>query len=252
MAPTPPPAPQPVRQQQPLVIVTQTQEEVPPPETVIVPVYTGYIVTPQQSRDRKGADSRPLVSASTTTKSRTNRTTPPVPPRVEPTHEKKFRNAGESELYNTVLRDTNDPAKQIQDLDAWSQEYSSSDFIADRLYFYVQAYARLKPARPRKVVEYGAQLIAMDLKNQFQDPQQVLVVLYLVTVNAAGFPNPRREELAAGHEAARELLDGLPAFFAADRMPPNVTVADWKKSRADMEAIARKTLAGTTTASARN
>jgi hypothetical protein len=102
------------------------------------------------------------------------------------------------------------------------------------------------------VVEYGAQLIAMGLKTQFQDPQQVLVVLYLVTVNAAGIRNPRSEELAAGHEAARELLDGLPAFFSADRKPPNVTADDWRKSRADMEAVARKTLAGITTASARN
>lgn len=227
------------------MIVTQTQEEAPAPDPVFVPVpvYTGYIVTPQQSRDRKGADARPTTTASTATKSRTNRTTPPVAPRVEPTPEKKFRNARESELYNAVLRDTNDPAKQVQDLDAWSREYSRSDFIADRLYLYVQAYARFQPARPRKVVEYGASLIAMDLKTQLQDPRQVLAVLYLVTVNAAGIPNPRGEELAAGHEAARELLDGLPAFFAADRMPPNVTVADWKKARSDMDAIARKTLA---------
>jgi hypothetical protein len=231
------PAPPPVRvpRQLPLVIVTQTQEEGPPPETVVVPVpvYAGYIVSPPQSRDRKGADGHSVHG-------------------IDGIAQKKFRNAGESELYNAVLRDANDPARQLQDLDAWSQRYSRSDFLADRLYLYVQAYARLKPARPAKVVEYGAQLIAMDLKSQFQDPQQILVVLYLVTVNAAGIPNPRSEELAAGYEAARELLDGLPAFFAADRKPPNVTAADWKKSRSDMEAIARKALAGMTTASAGN
>jgi hypothetical protein len=242
-----------MRLQQPLVILTQTTEEAPPPETVVVPVpvYTGYIVSPPPSRDHKGADARPATPASTTA-SRANRHTPPVTPRVEPEHQKKFRNAGESELYNAVLRDANDAAKQVQDLDAWSQKYSESDFIADRLYLYVQAYARLKPARPAKVVEYGAQLIAMDLKNQFQDPQQVLVVLYLVMVNAIGIPHPRGEELEAGRDAARELLDGLPAFFAADRKPPNVSVADWKKSRADMEAMARKVLAGMTAASAGN
>lgn len=256
-----PAAPPPARLQQPLVIVTQTQEEAPAPDTVFVPVpvYTGYVVTPQPSRDRKGAEAHPpttssILSASTTTKSRTSRTPPPTAPHVEPTHEKKFRNARESELYNAVLRDTNDPAKQVQDLDAWSREYSRSDFIADRLYLYVHAYSSLQPARPRKVVEYGAVLIAMDLKAQFQDQRQALAVLFLVTVNAAAIPNPRGEELAAGHEAARELLDGLPAFFEADRMPPNVTVAEWKKSRSDMEAIARKTLAvvASTSASTRN
>ncbi len=256
------PAAAPPIRQQPMVIVTQTQvtqtqDDAPPPETVVVPVpvYTGYIVSPRHGSQTKTASTAPAsatTAASSVTTSRTNRTAPPAIPPVEPTHGKKFRNSGESELYNAVLRDTNDPAKQIQDLDAWSHRYSQSDFIADRLYLYVQAYARLKPARAAKVLEYGAQLIAMDLKTQFQDPQQVLVVLYLVTVNAADIPNPRRDELAAGHEAARELLDGLPAFFAADRKPPNVTAADWKKSRADMEAVARKALAGITTASAGN
>ena len=75
------------------------------------------------------------------------------------------------------------------------------------------------------------------------------MVLYLVTVNALAIPNPRKEQLAAGHEAARELLDGLPAFFAEDRKPANVSPADWRKSRAEMEAAARKMLASTILAS---
>jgi len=78
----------------------------------------------------------------------------------------------------------------------------------------------------------------------FQDPQQVLVVLYLVTVNANMVPGSGSyAQLKAGARAAQELLDGLPTFFAADRKPPNVSPADWRKSRADMEAVARKTLA---------
>ena len=32
-------------------------------------------------------------------------------------------------------------------------------------------------------------------------------------------------------------------LFAADRKPPDVSPTDWRKSRADMEAVARKTLA---------
>ena len=142
-------------------------------------------------------------------------------------------------MYYAVLQDANDPAKQLQDLDRWAQKYPRSDFMYDRLYLYVLACSRIKPAQPSKVVHYGAPLVAKDLKTVFQDPRQILVVLYLVTFNAANLPNPSDAQLKAGCHAARELLEGLPAFFAEDRRPPNVTAADWKKSRSEMEARRR-------------
>jgi hypothetical protein len=263
--PTPPPLPPPSRPARPTppVIIVTPPAEAPPPETVFVPmpVYTGYILTPpgnSKSTAVKPA-SAPASSVSSTTNTgmsttatgtpaRGNRHTPAEPPHVEPelpnTPPKKFRNSGESEMYNAVIRDTSDPAKQIQALDAWAQKYPRSDFIDDRLYLYVQAYARVKPAQPARLLDYGAQLIAKDVKTVFQDPQQVLVVLYLVTVNASMLPGPGNfAQLKAGARAAQELLDGLPTFFAADRKPPDVSPTDWRKSRADMEAVARKTLA---------
>jgi hypothetical protein len=250
-APQPPPTPpsRPARPIPPVIVVTPPAEA-PPPETVFVPVpvYTGYILTPTQNRDTaaKPAFTPAPVTTSTATGTppRSNRHTPPETPHVEPTPPKKFRNSTESEMYNAVLRGTNDPAKQIQDLDACAQRYPHSDFVDDRLYLYLQAYARVKPAQPTRVLDYGAQLIAKDVKTVFQDPQQVLVVLYLVTVNANMAPGSGSyAQLKAGARAAQELLDGLPTFFAADRKPPNVSPADWRKSRADMEAVARKTLA---------
>jgi hypothetical protein len=247
--PVPPPPPaRPVRPIPPVVIVTPPAEA-PPPETVMVPVpvLTGYIQTLPAPQNRDSAAAKPAPPpAGTSTATRSNRHTPSETPHVEPVASKKFRNSGESDLYNAVLRDTNDPAKQIQDLDAWTQRYPHSDFVDDRLYLYLQAYARVKPAQPARLLDYGAQLINKDVKTVFQDPQQVLVVLYLVTVNAGMAPGSANyEQLKAGARAAQELLDGLPTFFAADRKPPNVSMADWKKSRSDMEAVARKTLAAT-------
>ena len=245
-APPPPPSARPTRPIPPVVIVTPPAEA-PPPETVVVPmpVYTGYILMPPQDHETAAATLAPTSGTGTTsgTPRRSSRNTPPTPPRVEPTPPKKFRNAGETEMYNTAIRDTNDPAKQIQDLDAWAQRYPHSDFVDDRLYLYVQAYARVKPAQPARLLDYGAQLIAKDVKTVFQDPQQVLVVLYLVTANATMMPDPSYAQLKAGARAARELLDGLPTFFAADRQPPNVSAAEWRRSSSEMETIARKTLA---------
>jgi hypothetical protein len=253
--PTPPPPPsRPARPTPPIppIIIVTPPAEAPPPETVVVPmpVYTGYLLTPPQNRDTNAAKppstpaSPSITNTASATPPRSNRHTPPETPRVEPAPAKKFRNAGESEMFNAVIRDTNDPAKQIQDLDAWAQKFPRSDFIDDRLYLYVQAYARVKPAQPARVLDYGAQLIAKDVKTLFPDPQQVLVVLYLVTANAGMMPCPSSyAQRNAGARAAQELLDGLPLFFAAERKPPNVNAAEWRKSRADMEVIARKTLA---------
>jgi hypothetical protein len=247
--PLPPPATSRAARPLPPVIIVTPPAEAPPPETVVVPmpVYTGYVLTPAPQGRERTASKTPSPTAATAvtgTPPRSNRHAPSEPPRVEPTPPKKFRNSGESEMYNAVIRDTNDPARQIQDLDAWAQRYPHSDFMDDRLYLYVQAYARLKPAQPARLLDYGAQLIAKDVKTVFQDPQQVLVVLYLVTVNAGTVPGPASyTHLKAGARAAQELLDGLPEFFATERKPPNVSAADWRKSRADMEATARKTLA---------
>jgi len=247
--PLPPPVPaRPARPIPPVIIVTPPAEA-PPPETVVVPmpVYTGYVLAPSPAseRDRPAAKpaSPPTGTGTASANTRSNRHTPTEPPRVEPSPQKRFRNSGESELYNAVLRDTNDPARQIQDLETWSQRYPRSDFIDDRLYLYVQAYARVKPAQAARVVEFGSQLMAKNLPAVFQDPQQVLVVLYLVTVNATNVPNPSNAQVRAGYQAAQQLLDGLPMFFAADRKPPNVSDTDWRKSRSDMEATARRTLA---------
>ena len=247
VAPPPPAEPRPVRPARavPPVVIVTPPAETPEPEVVAVPVpvLAPYLVTPPAAQG--GSSSKPAAAlASAPTTSRSNRHTPSETPRVEPTPAKKFKTSGESELYNAVLRDTNDPARQIQDLDTWSNRYPHSDFADDRRYLYLQAYARVKPAQPSKVLEHGAPLIARDVNTIFQDPQQVLVVRYLVTVNAA-MPSAVKnsDQLKAGIRAAQELLESLPTYFAADRRPPTVSETEWRKSRSEMEAVARKTLA---------
>src|SRR3954467_13623911 len=94
---------------------------------------------------------------------------------------KEVKDQGEFELYNQAIKDATVPAnateaqraeltkKELQDLDNWAQKYPESDFKDDRAYMYMQAYSTTQPPQPLKVIEYGQQLMAKDLKTVFPD-----------------------------------------------------------------------------------
>jgi hypothetical protein len=151
----------------------------------------------------------------------------------------------EAAIYSEVIKDVrnNSPVKALQDLDTWSRRFPNSDLWNDRLYLYMQSYSRLKPPLPAKVVEYGAELMSGDLKTTLSDPESILVVLYLMTVNIGNIPNASKDLLVLGNRAARELLAYVPEFFTPARKPAGTSDADWAKTRTDMEAVARQALA---------
>jgi hypothetical protein len=213
----------------------------PPQEDAIypVPVYAGIVVVKPPRKDQ--APAQPMrASVQPAPQPPPSKQRPmPAPPRRNP------RGQEEIAIYNQVIQDVriDNPAKAIQDLDTWSKRFPLSDLQNDRLYLYMQSYSRVKPPQPAKVVESGAQLMAKDLKATLSDPESILVVLYLMTVNVGNIPNPTRELLALGNKAARELLDYAPEFFALGRKPANTSDDDWVKMRTEMETVARQGLA---------
>lgn len=158
---------------------------------------------------------------------------------------KRPRDRGEFEIYNQVLKDAGDPARQLADLDAWTRRYRDSDYDDDRAVLYMQAYSKLN--HPDRVVEQGERLMAKGLQEIFADPSsgptEILNVLYLTTVSGQVIPSPPRPEAAAIVAAARALAEYTPVFFADDRRSSNMSADDWKQARAFMDAAARKTLA---------
>src|SRR6185503_14691499 len=82
---------------------------------------------------------------------------------------KQVKDQGEFEIYNQAIKDANNPAQQLKDLDTWTQKYPESDFKDDRAYLYMQAYSKIQPPQPLKVIEYGKQLIDKDLKTVFPE-----------------------------------------------------------------------------------
>jgi hypothetical protein len=158
---------------------------------------------------------------------------------------KQVKDQGEFEIYNQAIKDANNPAQQLKDLDTWAQKYPDSDFKDDRAYLYMQAYSKIQPAQPLKVIEYGQQLMQKDLKTVFPDPASqpnILTVLFQVAWNVATLPNPAPEQLALGEKAGKELLAFIPNYFVAGNKPANTSEADWTKARADIENRAKLAL----------
>src|SRR5262249_13856446 len=90
-------------------------------------------------------------------------------------------------------------------------------------------------------------LLSRDLKGIFMKdpkagPSQVLTVLYLTTLNFARIPNPTPEQAATGEKAAKMLQDYIPEYFTAANKQPNVSDADWAKTKGQVSDLAKGVL----------
>jgi hypothetical protein len=242
---TPPPPP-------PVVVINNPA---PDPVEVAVPVGVPYPVLagvysmtrpdkgahqqqqPQQSQQQPKKPSTPVGGRSG---AKPNSSQQPLPP----TKPKRPRDAGEFEIYNQVVRDEADPAKQLADLDTWTRRYRASDYDDDRTVLYMQVYSKLN--HPDKVVEQGERLMSKGLEQIFADPAygptQILNVLYLTTVSGQLLQSPRHPEATAIVAAARGLQDYTQVFFTPKRKPSNMNDDDWQQARTFMETAAKKTL----------
>ena len=158
--------------------------------------------------------------------------------------EKKVKDQGEYDIYNQTLKDQANPAALLKDLDTWGQKYPESDYKDDRLYYYIAAYNGTN--QPAKVLEIGSQLMDRDLKKVYSDPkagpQQILTVLYMMSVNVLKLPTPSAEQMASGEKAAHALQEFVPNFFTAANKPAGATDAAWTEGRTTMEKVAKDTL----------
>jgi hypothetical protein len=247
------PEPAPQARPSPMIILSDAPglEGIPPPPEQVVqpdPVYPGIVVVQSPRNAPARNNQAPAQPAQASAQPAPQ---PPSPTRraVPAPRRKNPRDEEEAAIYNQTIKDvrSDNPAKAIQDLDAWSKRYPDSDLQNDRLYLYMQSYSRVKPPQPAKVVECGAQLMSTDLRAALGEPESILVVLYLTAVNVRSIPNPSREMLALGNRAARELLNYVPEYFTPGRRPANTSDADWVKARTEMEAVARNALATLTT-----
>jgi hypothetical protein len=153
---------------------------------------------------------------------------------------RKLRGSAEAEHINRVVQDLSSAnfAKAVTDLDGWTKAYRDSEWHADRLHYYMQAFDGLN--QPARVVDAGAQLIARGMP--FRDAMQVVSVLYLTSINYQKLAGPAREQSMVAKAAANNLLAILPESFKAANRPPGTSEDDWTNARGNLETIAKQTL----------
>jgi hypothetical protein len=210
-----------------------TPKPIPIPEISIPPRHERPPVDSSRSPASESVPAKPVPRGDGENKGERPRT----PPR-----EKKFRDSGESHMLNEVVKNITGLhyAQAITYLDTWSRRYRNSDFSDDRAYYYMQAYTGLD--QPAKVVEVSTPLMSKDLSVSFQDPLQVIGVLYLASLNLQKLTNPTREQTMVGASAAYGLLQYLPVCFTSQNKPATVSAADWNNARVSLEALARQTI----------
>ncbi|MBZ5584919.1 MAG: hypothetical protein LAQ30_22455, partial [Acidobacteriia bacterium] len=158
--------------------------------------------------------------------------------------EKKPKDTIEYDLINEVIKDLAVPNSQkaITDLNTWTQKYPESDFKDDRLFYYQQAYSKMKPPDSEKVLDYGGQLMAKDLKTAFKDPASILQILYNTATAVQAIPSPTPQQLATAEKAANELQAFIPTYFTPANKPAQVTDAQWTQARTQLDEAAKASM----------
>lgn len=241
----------------PVVVITEQPPEPassPADVSYPVPVYTGLIITPQlpvvQDPSSPAPPSGRLPKQSLRPSSPVNSRVGeqpgepkhPHPPVHESASSKEFRDAEERRLVSEVIKDvgSNSFSKALTDLENWSQKYHESDYRDDRLYYYIVTYNGLHQAS--KVVDSATQLLSTDVRVAFQDQRQMILALYLTSVNVQKLPRLSLEQYNTGRTAARNLQDFVAGYFTPGNRPADTSVADWAKARRELESAAETTL----------
>jgi hypothetical protein len=106
---------------------------------------------------------------------------------------------------------------------------------------YMQAYGKMTPPQPQKIVEYGAQLMGQDLKATFggaNGPLTILDILYKMATSVAALPNATPDQVELGKKAAQQLKEQATAYFVPANKPATTPDAAWTKAKSDLEDAA--------------
>jgi hypothetical protein len=224
-----------------------TQEVVEVPVPVAVPAGIVFLTAPEQKhQERKKEEHKPFATTAAASPAPNLNGRPaahdphrPAPPLVPP---KKFRSPAEANLFNIVVRDLeqrNYP-KSLTDLETWTERFRETDYVDERAYYYMLAYHGL--GQPAKVLDFGNTLFQKDVSAAFADPMQVLSVAFVAASDIQQLPRLTRVQSTTAQAAGRVLLASLPVCFVPERKPREMSEADWAKSRADLDALARDVL----------
>ncbi len=168
----------------------------------------------------------------------TNRTVPLVGTK------RSWKNRAEYDLALKISQ-TADPKLRLQLINTWTDEYSQTDYIQDRLQSYMVTLNQLAPNDPdarKELLQKAQEMLAVDPNNFTAD-------YYITTWGPAvggNTPDPALESQV--HAAAHGMLDNIDKQFADSRRPANMSADQWAQAKQVATALAHNTLAWEDTA----
>ena len=245
------------------IVADASAVAVPPPDGVypvpvaVLPVVeVPVVINPPVHQAGKATATPASPAADTTTSSKTipapalpkrpvERPPVPDPKNPPPGSRGTMVVSAEQAIYQRVVEDINPAApnfvKALSALNVWASSFPVSAFANDRLYYYIHVYNGL--GRADKVLEVAAPVVSSGVAASFHDPAQVLQILVAASSGMQSLPKPTAQQLATGQNAARQLLEFVPNYFAPRNKPPSVSDAAWSQARAQLDAVAKQALA---------
>lgn len=148
-----------------------------------------------------------------------------APTTAEP--QKNWKDRAEYDLFDAITKDTNATSK-LEKLQQWEKQYPTTDYAKERRMLFLTTYVAAN--QPQQAVAAAKQILTDDPKNF-----SALYYIMFYTRALAG-TNPTPEVLDQGDKAAKAILENI------NTPPPNVTEAQWKTARTDVEILAHTTL----------
>jgi tetratricopeptide (TPR) repeat protein len=146
--------------------------------------------------------------------------------------QKQWKDRAEYDLYESITKEQNANTR-LGLLNSWKQKYAASDYADARQILFIQTYQALGNAKG--MMDSAKELVEKDPKN-FQG-------LYWMNLLTISMNDTSPAALDTGEKAGNALLGVIPETFDPAKKPANVADDVWKQERANMTAIAHRTLA---------
>ncbi len=153
---------------------------------------------------------------------------------------KNYKDKGEYDLFLQVTKEA-DPAKRMELLNQWQDKYPTTDFLKERLQYFVATAIALN--QPAKTVDYSKQLLKLD-------PKDFASLYYIAVYGPAAYAPkgnppvpPTAEQLADVEMGAHGVIDNIDSGFDPKKKEA-VKMSDeqWAKEKNKALAVAHNAL----------
>jgi len=153
---------------------------------------------------------------------------------------KNYKDKGEYDLFLQVTKEA-DPAKRMELLNQWQDKYPTTDFLKERLQYFVATAIQLN--QPAKTVDYSKQLLKID-------PKDFASLYYIALYGPAAYAPksnppvpPTADQLADVDMAAHGVIDNIDTGFDPKKKEATKMSDDqWAKEKNKALAVARNAL----------